>query len=95
MTQVAGGRGKAKKPYVRKKPRVDRPTPYLDERVHDMVAMYNSSANPKTLEEIGDAFGISRERVRQIFEAYGIPRRQRSYSRKVRRIAKERFPHAH
>lgn len=34
-------------------------------------------AEERTLQEIGDEYGVTRERVRQLMEAYGLPRDQR------------------
>ena len=43
-------------------------------RTADIIALYNLGW---TLQKIGDKHGITRERVRQIMEKAGIPRRQR------------------
>jgi transposase len=53
-------------------------------RVHEMYELYEHGA---TLEEIGDDFGITRERVRQLFKAAGLQTRTASATATLKQAA--------
>lgn len=56
-----------------------RPPP---QRVLDMVELYDTGA---TLEEVGNAFGVTRERIRQLFLAHDVPVRSIGETHALRR----------
>lgn len=51
------------------------------------AVMYKAYADGATLQEVGDRFGISRERVRQIFRAYGWDVRSIKQAAALRRVS--------
>jgi hypothetical protein len=53
-------------------PPPSRQTPAERARTHEMYTLYKSG---RTLAEVGRAYGIGGERVRQRFEKMGLPRR--------------------
>ena len=52
----------------------------LDDREKEII--YDRMVNGKTLQQIGDKFGLTRERIRQI-EAYALQKMRRAVHRSV------------
>jgi protein-disulfide isomerase-like protein with CxxC motif len=60
-------------------------TPEMHEaRAREMEALYRDEDYPRSMAEIGIIYGMTRERVRQIFDEYGIERRTHQEARESR-----------
>lgn len=53
------------------------------QRAEDMKAMYHDPTNPLSMVEIGIIYGLTRERVRQIFKQFDVPVRTTAEARKL------------
>jgi len=54
-------------------------------RAEDMRRMYHHPTNPMSMAAIASVYGMTRERVRQIFKQYDIPIRSTSEAQALRK----------
>ncbi len=67
-------------------------TPELQaRRAEDMRNMYYDPENPMSMIDIGIVYGLTRERVRQIFKQFDIPVRPRPEARAIAQRRREKI----
>lgn len=57
------------------------------EKQYRAEQMYAAYSEPKSMQEVADAYGLTRERVRQIFKEFGLPVRKRGETARAKKGA--------
>jgi hypothetical protein len=58
-------------------------------RAEAMERLYNDPLNPHSLADIGQVYGVSRERVRQILDHYAVERRDHGGTKSAKYQARQ------